>query len=319
MVAPQRGSRARPGFTLIELLVVISIIGVLIALLLPAVQAAREAARRTQCQNNLKQIGLALHQYEGTYLGFPPAKIFSGNCSAANGGKGLIMNTTGFTLILNYMEQTALYSAYNFSHASATDGAAPNTIVAGTPEANRTVFTTVINGFLCPSDTNQQPLDGGQRSNYLLASGNYTEKDCMASGTPNKKMQGAFYTDYSVNQRDLRDGMSSTMFVAESLQKKFDPTFGPFWAAGHLASTHGHVAPPSDATFKQFLPNAPWVEPNPEKLSYAYVFSGKHPGGVMSLFGDGSVKFIRNGIDPAIWYAIQTIKNSEIISGTALE
>ncbi len=97
--------RSRFGFTLIELLVVIAIIGVLVALLLPAVQAAREAARKTQCANHLKQIGLALHQYEGSYLAFPPAMIYSGNCVASNGGKGLVLNTTGFVMILNYMEQ----------------------------------------------------------------------------------------------------------------------------------------------------------------------------------------------------------------------
>jgi len=222
-------------------------------------------------------------------------------------------------MILNYMEQPALYSAYNFSHASAADGVAPNTVVVGTPEANRTVFATVINTFLCPSDTNQPPLDGGVRSNYILSSGDYSEKDCTASGTPNKKRQGAFYTDFSATQRDFRDGMSMTVFAGESVQKKFDPNFGPFWAAGHVASTHGRAAVPTDPEFRYFLPNAAWMEPNPEKLPYAFTFSSKHPGVVLTVFGDGAVKPIRNSIDPAIWFAINTIKNGEIVGGDAIQ
>src|SRR5690349_17818053 len=96
----RRLPRSRPAFTLIELLVVIAIIGVLVSLLLPAVQGAREAARRAQCTNNLKQIGLAMHNYHSAVNAFPPAKIYSGSCSSPNAGTGLVLNTTGFTLLL---------------------------------------------------------------------------------------------------------------------------------------------------------------------------------------------------------------------------
>jgi prepilin-type N-terminal cleavage/methylation domain-containing protein len=115
---------SRRGFTLIELLVVIAIIGVLIALLLPAVQSAREAARRAQCTNNMKQIGLAMHNYESANKALPPPKIRSGTCQYAyvsGDPGGTILNTTAFSMILGYMEQTAQHNAYNFMQASSND------------------------------------------------------------------------------------------------------------------------------------------------------------------------------------------------------
>src|SRR5579875_3218102 len=102
--------RSSRGFTLIELLVVIAIIAVLIALLLPAVQAAREAARRAQCVNNLKQMGLAFHNYNSANNVLPPAKIYSGSCWYSNGYQGLVLSTTAFTMILNNIDQIPMYN-----------------------------------------------------------------------------------------------------------------------------------------------------------------------------------------------------------------
>jgi prepilin-type N-terminal cleavage/methylation domain-containing protein len=126
----------RPGFTLIELLVVIAIIAVLIALLLPAVQAAREAARRAQCVNNLKQIGLAMQNYHDVVGTFPPGAI------ATTGWGGTWWNWPAF--ILPQMEQTTVYNSINFSQSNIARTTAADT--------NSTVWISVINGFLCPSD-----------------------------------------------------------------------------------------------------------------------------------------------------------------------
>jgi prepilin-type N-terminal cleavage/methylation domain-containing protein len=333
-----RWNRER-GFTLIELLVVIAIIGVLIALLLPAVQNAREAARRSQCINNLKQLGIALHNYEGANGAYPPPKIYSGSCTRSNGGTGWVLNTTGFTLLLGYLEQQPMWNAYNFQQASTGSAwqtsmvvGPPNTTLAGSPVVNTTIVSTMLAAFVCPSDTFptiENQLDtttysryAARRSNYLFSSGGYTDFDCTGpkpAFQPVKTLQGAFFTDLSTAQRDLRDGTSNTVVAGESLQIKYDPSFGPYWGSGTHSAVHGRILPSVAPGAIDFLPNAPAAltispNPNPLKLPYAWVFSSKHPGGVHMLFGDGTVRFIKNQININVWAAISTIKNGEVTS-----
>src|SRR5690606_27248796 len=148
-------TRRRPGFTLIELLVVIAIIAILIALLLPAVQQAREAARRSQCKNNLKQMGLALHNYHDVAGQFPPALTHAGDVATWPAALNITFNqsTTGFTLLLPYLDQAPLYNQYNFNEAS-VPVAANGLPLAGTGnwQANVPATSTILSVFLCPSD-----------------------------------------------------------------------------------------------------------------------------------------------------------------------
>ncbi len=334
------------GFTLIELLVVIAIIAVLISLLLPAVQSAREAARRAQCVNNLKQIGLAMHNYESANGAFPPPKIYSTSCTSSNGNKGLAMNTTGFTMILNTIEQSTLSNAYNFSQASVNAAVAPNVNIVGNANVNSTVIGTMVNAFWCPSDvpptTVQDDIStyysrqNAMRSNYLLNSASYTEYNCPASGYPNTTTRGAFYTDISTRIVDFTDGTSNSMLAGESLNglSHYRGTrqtisdagygYGPYWGAGCHTSTTGRIEPPTSTLVLGFLPNGktgsiyPSYPPDQKNRPYAWVYSSNHPGGINVVLGDGSVRFIKNTINVYAWWSLATISGNEVVSGDAL-
>jgi prepilin-type N-terminal cleavage/methylation domain-containing protein/prepilin-type processing-associated H-X9-DG protein len=334
--------RLRRGFTLIELLVVIAIIAVLIALLLPAVQAAREAARRSQCINNLKQMGLALHNYAGSNGALPPPKIYAGSCAIPNPGNGLVLNTTGFTLMLGFIEQTALSNAYNFSQASnnaAWNGG--NSTPVGSAMANTTVVGTLVASYWCPSDnqpqvvndTNTSPTNtywrvNAMRSNYLFCGAATDDYNCPGadqSGLPNAGSRGAFFTDLSASMADIRDGTSNTFLVGEALQGPgtASSVYGPYWGSGTHTAVHGYIAGPTASSAYQlaFLPNGKtgYLYPGPTYLSiaqlpYAWTFSSRHPGGVNMVMGDGSVRFIKNSISVYVWSGLSTIAAGEIIS-----
>jgi prepilin-type N-terminal cleavage/methylation domain-containing protein/prepilin-type processing-associated H-X9-DG protein len=342
-------SHPRRGFTLIELLVVIAIIAVLIALLLPAVQAAREAARRSQCVNNMKQIGLALLNYESTNQGFPPPKIWSGSGIGNNGGIKGVLNTTGFTMILGYLEQTPLLNAYNFSQASSNSVNGPNNNVIGSAVVNSTVVGSLVSVFACPSD---QPPDvqndtgatysrtNARRSNYFFCSTLWMEyygPYAWGGSLPDyvQTTRGAFITDMSTRLREITDGLSNTTLVGESPQIHTSSVWGPYWGSGVHTSTNGSVYPlpplvnaivsniglgPEWRDYTTTLPNAfpnstqcggPCGE---KKLPYANVMGSKHPGGLNLVFGDGSVHFIKNSISGNTWWGLNTIHGGEILS-----
>jgi prepilin-type N-terminal cleavage/methylation domain-containing protein/prepilin-type processing-associated H-X9-DG protein len=332
----------RPAFTLIELLVVIAIIAVLIGLLLPAVQAAREAARRSQCVNNLKQMGLALHNYNDTNGAFPPAKIYSGSCATLNPG-GRVLNTTAFALILGFMEQTVLSNAYNFSQASSNSAyhAIGNNNLVGNAAVNSTVVGTLVATFSCPSDNQPEVITSGQntptdpysrwqarRSSYLVNASTYTEGNCpgVAGTMPPAANRGAFYNDISTSLAMMTDGTSTTMLLGESVSGtyKYSTAYGPYWGSGCHTSTHGRIHLPSTASAAATAPNGPsgvYYPASPPAIinkPYAWVFSSKHPGGINIVMGDGSVRFVKNTINLYAWWSVATIQGAEIVSADAL-
>jgi prepilin-type N-terminal cleavage/methylation domain-containing protein/prepilin-type processing-associated H-X9-DG protein len=209
------------GFTLIELLVVIAIIAVLIALLLPAVQAAREAARRAQCTNNLKQIGLAMHNYHTANNTFPPGASASFNSiNPANGGSPCISwnGWSAQALLLPYLEQTTIYNAANFYFDPIND---PQSI-------NTTAFFTKINSFLCPSDGNAGTAGSGGSAPCInsyyastgttdYASGGTISGNTLSQCNGGTGSTGVFYYAIAYGIQNITDGTSNTVAFAESL------------------------------------------------------------------------------------------------------
>jgi prepilin-type N-terminal cleavage/methylation domain-containing protein/prepilin-type processing-associated H-X9-DG protein len=216
-----RCSRASRGFTLIELLVVIAIIAVLIALLLPAVQAAREAARRIQCTNNLKQIGLALHNYLSIINTFPPGR-FNSHIT----GNGNVWG--GYSQLLPQMEQQALFNSFNFSLAPELEAS------LASAAANSTGAATFLNALLCPTDPSPPVVitvsgetyashnyDLNVGSGYPLVESFPAGFASPFSGPPN----GPFFENRGVGPAEFNDGMSTTVAVSETIRSTATSTY----------------------------------------------------------------------------------------------
>lgn len=311
---PRSGFRA---FTLIELLVVIAIIAVLIALLLPAVQQAREAARRTQCKNNLKQIGLALHNYHDQAGMFPYSNESA--ASTVNSNPSLFTaykNQTGWVLLLPLFDQGPLYNTINTNAAMGgwlNSGSKP-LAGGGVPAANAAASNVKLNALLCPSDSGKQTFPGFD-GNYGCASGIASYKSSYgfsASGQPStlwtnlgQTTRTMFGAESNTTMRDLVDGSSNTVAIAETTLNVYDGITGSWACSQHVgngvdfANLNGQRKI-NDWACCGWGPGTPWSINNPQGTLGEWGSVGStHTGGLHVLLGDGSVRFISENIDSA--------------------
>ncbi|RUL87580.1 DUF1559 family PulG-like putative transporter [Tautonia sociabilis] len=338
------------GFTLIELLVVIAIIGVLIALLLPAVQSAREAARRSQCTNNLKQMGLASLNYESTYGCLPPAMLVPSPVD--NWG----WSPSGLLSLLPFLEQGQMWAAYNVGAVQ------PNSQGNTLFNMNTTLFNTQVATLLCPSDG---PMRQVTLSNYV---GNYGGPFCMGGYTgtyiPTKDWNwGTGYMSGTLKLSNVKDGTSNTALWSEVLSGHTSPTTvragdsnPENWKRVHFETGLGNTQSGPDAAMAivnacksldptktgvagargdwfQAYPyyvnygvynhtaspntracsNAPWNTWGQDVYGTAPPTSG-HPGGVNVCLTDGSVRFVKDTVNLQAWWAIGTRAGGEVVS-----
>jgi prepilin-type N-terminal cleavage/methylation domain-containing protein/prepilin-type processing-associated H-X9-DG protein len=289
--------RRRPGFTLIELLVVIAIIAVLIGLLLPAVQKVREAAARLGCQNNLKQVGLALHNYELSYGSFPPGYVNLGGVTTPIPGWGWPF------FLLPYLEQSNLYETLGAGRTNFGNGANPVPATALTQ--------TTLKILLCPSDVG--PLanpfyDFHGKSNYrgVTGGGDLYLKPMTAD------LGGVFFTNSRIRFADVTDGLSNTLAVGETALNERRNQWGGIWPGcarvGPFLTYQGNLAWTSGVYWSIDQANLRLNGPDP------WAFCSPHPGGVNFVFCDGSVRFLRDTADPAVVVQLAVRNDGQAVS-----
>ena len=340
-------NRRRTGFTLIELLVVIAIIAVLIGLLLPAVQKVREAAARIKCTNNLKQMGLALHNYHDVYKSFPAGK------SQSYSGSPVYARWSIHSQLLPFIEQDNLYKSIDFTRPPETPGM--EGVINFMPayqnpgRENAAACRTAVAGFICPSDPAPLPSDWPGQNNYYASQGVQFLCDLTESQpstiAPNERPDGPLYYLSKIKLTDITDGTSNTAVFSEKrrgngspdpktdmkvmpVQSTLDNAYntcrglnpvtatpltskqGYSWVLGEMCcTTYNHCSTPNTTSCA-----STGFPGNMSNMAMVIPPSSGHSGGVNVVLGDGSVRFMRDSVDLAAWRAMGTIRGGEVVS-----
>jgi prepilin-type N-terminal cleavage/methylation domain-containing protein len=304
--------RNRRAFTLVELLVVIAIIGVLVALLLPAVQAARESARRSSCTNNLRQLGVGLHLFHDTYNRLPAGTVWEPGA----GGNQKGSEATWVTQLLPYIEQVNVYQAgdLNLGFGQGT---------ANHP--NNKITTAFLNVMRCPADVHPVIICSWGAS-VAWARGNYGANNGIGPMTEtttidtNSRPQGVFMLQSKYRLGDITDGTGNTVLLSELLKSPGNDWRGVMhYPEGSLYHHNQTPNSPVPDEFRQgmclSIQRAPCVPTstswNPKRITLTARSS--HPGGVMILLGDSAVRSVSNNIKLATWRALSSPQGGELL------
>ena len=314
------------GFTLIELLVVIAIIAILIALLLPAVQQAREAARRTQCKNNFKQLGLALHNYHDTHGVFPYAVANQGYDAPGQ----VVTNHKGFIGLLPYFDQGPLFNQFNLNWATGTHNNSGGILVGGTDPAvntNLNLSKTILPMLLCPSDNGSQyePINGptygcgvanSARSSYQFSVLSVGWNSFPAGNWDGEALttRRLFGCNSRARMRDVKDGTSNSIAMTETTLEVDDGRTGNWACANHV----GYGVDFGAARGINMWLCCAWRSPPNQQSQIGR--NGEHSepgslhdGGCHVLMGDGAVRFISQNIDSSTRVRLASISDGQTL------
>lgn len=294
---------SRVGFTLIELLVVIAIIAILVAILLPAVQQAREAARRTSCKNNFKQLGIALHNYHDNYEAFPPGYVSRNVVATDPASAETGQNFAWGTMILPYIDEANIYESLDFN-LDCTD---PANMAVVNNDAS-------ISMMRCPSNTANDTFSVTDLSSntFQLPTANYVANygvGNVTSSPGNPVGKGGFFRNSKINFRDMKDGPSNILLLGERRsQHNFNLDVAPVdaystWYAAipnlqRPAGMAGMMASMTEAGSSLVLAHVgQMMLMNPNRANHIVAYSSYHEGGINYLMADGAVKFISENVD----------------------
>ena len=336
--------RSRAAFTLVELLVVIAIIGILVALLLPAIQAAREAARRTQCVNKIKQLALGLHNYHDINNAFPYSTSSKGSCTSGSGNPppGQIKNHRGWIGVLPFIEQGALYDQFDFNQASGNYDRAGSG-VQGSPvgSGNAEIVAQVLDAFLCPSDPGNPRITStstayridaattlqGAKTSYDFQ-GHLETSDCALWRNRSLQTRYMFGTESHCRIGDVLDGTSNVVMLCETTLDVKDGITGPWgytnwtaaggdfsWRAGTGACT-AYVGGGDWGI--NYWPCCSWsTTPCANRQVGSVAHWGRpgslHPGGLHVALADASVRFISEDIAYVTRVRLARMADGEVV------